>query len=410
MDAGRGSYFCGLVLGVAVGVAGTHVALSGRAAGGRLPDLRIEAGFTSAEAPAAETLAPELKTTFAPPPSTVHAIATSPVEVAPTEATSVDPPGPLPTVEHAEPLPAAQPREDAELRAFIRDELQTLAASEHDIWYETLQGLSREDATEILRIWKLTRGVGIGPISPELKQLASLPVEKQVPAPTAAKHEAEPRTTESHRTRNEDARRMCHLNLANSATPGFKRRELMIFEQTDATAPKDLPPARSDIWINASQGQLTKTQRVLDCAIEGSGFFQVKRGEETLLTRCGRFVLDSEGRISVPRSHGTPCPLEPSITVPNRCERLQIQFTGGVSVVIQGSTQHLGSIPLFKVFDPSALEPAGDNCFRTTAASGSATAAAPTAPEAIVQGSIEESNVDPAEERRKLDALANSPL
>jgi flagellar basal body rod protein FlgG len=412
MDAGRGSYICGLVLGIAVGVAGTHVALSGGSYSPvRLPDLSIGSRIESLAAPI-EVPAdlPELKTDFAPPPSTVHAIATSPAEIATTEATSVEPPRPLPNVEHAEPVPAEQPREDVELRAFIRDELQTLAASEHDVWYETLRGLSREDATEILRIWKLTRGVGSGPISPELKKFASLSVEKLISQPPAATLKPDPAELEANGTGHDDVRRLCRLNLANASTPGFKSRELMIFEQTDATAPEALPPAASDIWINVSQGKLTKTQRVLDCAIDGPGFFQVKRGEQTLLTRCGRFVLDDEGRIALPRSHGAPCPLEPAIMVPKNCERLQIRFTGEVTVVFNGSTQSLGTIPLFSVFDSAALEPAGDNLFNTTAASGSATPIAPAECMHIMQGSIEESNVDAAAEQRKLDALANSPL
>jgi flagellar basal body rod protein FlgG len=410
MDAGRGSYLCGLVLGAAIGVAGTHLVLGGRASTGRLPDLKIEAGLTAVNLSDAEALPSESRTSLAPQPSTVHAIATSPAEVEPTEATSVEPPRPLPTVENAEPLPAEQPREDAELRAFIRDELQTLAASEHDVWYETLRGLSREDATEILRIWKLTRRVESGPISPELKQFAALPIEKPVPTPSPAAPKPHPHESAEIRTHQDEVRRLCQLNLANVSTPGYRSRELMKFEQTGAAGSDGPTTARSNLLIDVSQGKIRHTQRVLDCAIKGSGFFQVKRGNETLLTRCGRFVLDDEGRIALPRSHGPPCPLEPAIAVPKDCEQLQIQLTGEITAVVKGATQHVGAIPMFCVFNSSALEPAGDNLFRITEDSGPARATAPAEPEAIIQGSVEESNVDAAMERCKLDELSNSPL
>jgi flagellar basal body rod protein FlgG len=397
------------MLGIAVGVAGTHVALSGRANPNvRLPQLSIGSRFDApaphAEMPALDTL-PELQTAFAPPPSTVHAIATAPAEIAPTEAIASEPPRPLLNIDGAEPLSAEQPREDAELRAFIRDELQTLAASEHDVWYETLRDLSREDATEILRIWKLTRGVASGPISPELKQFCAMPIEKLVTHPPVA--ETAPAPRQSRTATLADSHRLWQLNLANAATPGFKRRELMIFEQTGTAAIEGSSRPLTEIWINVAQGPLTNTQRLLDCAINGQGFFQVRRDKDALLTRCGRFVLDDENRIALPRSHGAPCPLEPAIKVPNDCERLQIQLTGEVTAVVKGApAQSLGTISLFNVLDPAALEPVGDNLFGVTTTSGPATRMTEGERGKILQGVIEESNVDPAAERRTLEALS----
>ena len=413
MDAGRGSYICGLALGVAVGVAGTHVALSGRALpSARLPELsidtRVESSITTGASPAVETLVPELQTAFAPPPSTVHAIATSPVEVEPVEAIAAEPPRPLPSIADAEPLPAALPREDAELRAFIRDELQTLAASEHDVWYEALHGLSREDATEILRIWKLTRGTGMGPTWPALQNVATLPVEKVAAAPVSERRETPPERTQTARPAiNDELRRLCQLNLANAATPGFKRRELMIFEQGGAQTTEGSPATPQGVWINVAQGKVTPTKRLLDCAIQGTGFFKVQREGSSFLTRCGRFVLDDQRRLALPRSHGAPCALEPAIVVPSDCERLQIQSTGQVVAVTKDdATKNLGTIKLFGVLDPAALKSVGDNLFEATPGSGPATSFSSSERGQVVQGSVEESNVDPAAERRKLDALA----
>jgi len=425
MDAGRGSYFCGLVLGMAVGVAGTHLALSGRSGRPplRLPDLSIGAPIPADSAqihlPPLESLTPELRTAFAPEPSTVHAIATAPAETTPkpsppADSAVIEPPRQLPIMPDAEPLPAELPREDAELRAFIRDELQTLAASEHDVWYETLRGLSRDDATEILRIWKMTRSADSGAVWPELNQLASVPgpaavarateqktpVERAVPA---ISHTSASTHLSSHQA---EVRRICQHNLANAATPGFKRRELIVFEHTDRSAKESPGSAAAISLINTSQGKLTETHRPLDCAIHGNGFFQVKRGEDACLTRCGRFVLDSSRRIALPRSHGEPCPIEPAIVVPVEVERLEILADGEVAATIKGSRQTLGNISLMQVVDSSALEPVGDNLFRPTTASGPVSTTTSDHRGELLQANIEESNVDPARERLSLEALA----
>ncbi|WP_197453489.1 flagellar hook-basal body protein [Caulifigura coniformis] len=389
----------------------------------RLPDLSIGTPISpdspEAHLPSLESLTPELRTAFAPEPSTVHAIATAPVETTPAPASPgdpapIEPPRQLPIMPDAEPLPAELPREDAELRAFIRDELQTLAASEHDVWYETLRGLSRDDATEILRIWKMTRGPDSGAVWPELDQIASAPVpaavakvaEKKPPAKPAApttSHTPGLTHLSSHQV---EVRRVCQHNLANSSTPGFKRRELIVFEHT-GRSPKESPDSSAVIsLINTSQGKLTTTQRPLDCAIHGNGFFQVKRGEDACLTRCGRFVLDRSRRIALPRSQGEPCPIEPAIVVPVNVERLEILADGEVAGRIEGSRQVLGRIGLVQVVDPSALEPVGDNLFKPTAASGAVSATTPDQRGELMQAHIEESNVDPAEERRRLEALA----
>jgi flagellar basal-body rod protein FlgG len=181
----------------------------------------------------------------------------------------------------------------------------------------------------------------------------------------------------------------------------------MIFEQSGTRSYDDAQAAPQGVWINVSQGKVTVTKRLLDCAIQGAGFFQVQRESGTFLTRCGRFVLDDQRRLAVPRSHGAPCPLEPAIVVPKDCERLQIQSTGQVVAVTKDEvSQTLGTIKLFGVLDPAALKPVGDNLFEATSSSGPATVLSATERGQVVQGSIEESNVDPAAERRKLDALA----
>ncbi|HVJ87270.1 MAG TPA: flagellar hook basal-body protein [Caulifigura sp.] len=411
MDAGRGSYLCGLVLGVAVGVAGTHVALSGRTGQApiRLPELSIPAPVpheTRLDLPPLEGLTPELKTAFAPAPVTVHAIATSPAEGSDDEHALPEPPRQLPEMTDVEPLQAEKPTEDAGLRAFIRDELQTLAAHEHDVWYETLHGLSREDATEILRIWKFTRGLSEPVDIPGFPKLAALTAKEAAPAAAPVATPAPPSAVSpgvQTLSQAEALRRVCRLNLTNAATPGFKRREVMLFDHAEQAGGSSEPL----VWINHSAGKQTNTGRPFDCSINGPGFFKVQRGTETYLTRCGRFIRTPSGHLALPQPKGDPCLLQPEVIVPEGCESLRIETDGAVHVKTAGAAEErlAGTIRLYNVFDPSALKPEPDNLFAMTPASGAERLV--TGEESTIwQGSIEESNVDPAAERLKLETVS----
>ena len=408
MDAGRGSYLCGLVLGVAVGVAGAHVALGGRPSRPvALPTLNIgtpsELSPGHAPLPALEGFTPELKTAFAPEPTTVHAIATAPLD-AEGRLEGPDAPRQLPAMTDAEPLQSERPHEDVELRAFIRDELKSLAASEHQIWYETLQGLSREDATEILKIWKLSRGFDEAIRIPGLPQLTAL-TSPELETPLKKPVVIAPETPAAISGTPQDlVERACLHNLANAATPGFKRWEVMMFERSaDAMGPRGNVPA---IWINSTAGELTETGRPFDCAVQ-VGFFKVRRGDDCYLTRCGRFVRLESGHLALPQANGEACRLEPEIVVPENCDQLQIAADGLVTVKVAGTeaTKDAGRICLFEVFDASALRPERDNLLAVTKESGPERAIARSRI-GIYQGYIEQSNVDVAAERLKLEAIS----
>ncbi len=105
-------------------------------------------------------------------------------------------------------------------------------------------------------------------------------------------------------------------NLANLRTPGFKREqgvetsfaEWMIYEmrpQKDAervgalhqVGSKAHNVATQETFTSFVQGPLEVTERHLDFALVGRGFFQVEGEEEVLYTRNGRFRLDVDGTL-----------------------------------------------------------------------------------------------------------------
>lgn len=90
-------------------------------------------------------------------------------------------------------------------------------------------------------------------------------------------------------------------NISNAATTGYKAdRESyrqFISELQDATEGSYALPVVERQWTDHAQGALQNTERALDVAIEGQGFFALTSGKQTLLTRNGSFHLSSEGEL-----------------------------------------------------------------------------------------------------------------
>lgn len=68
-------------------------------------------------------------------------------------------------------------------------------------------------------------------------------------------------------------------NTSNVSTPGFKAY------------------LSNKVGINQTQGQLTKTSRALDIAIEGSGWFVARKNDTLILTRNGQFQISNDGHL-----------------------------------------------------------------------------------------------------------------
>ena len=89
-------------------------------------------------------------------------------------------------------------------------------------------------------------------------------------------------------------------NLANVDTPGFKKLVLEEMAQGVPQNPdsaKDLFvfPRFKDTPVITTQGHLQKTDRPLDVAIQGDGYFTVKIKNKTVLTRNGHFFINQNG-------------------------------------------------------------------------------------------------------------------
>ncbi len=120
-------------------------------------------------------------------------------------------------------------------------------------------------------------------------------------------------------------------NMSNASTPGFKE-ELAVVQARHSRAAQlgksspgdgsinDLGSGVSlvETMTNFSPGPIKNTNRKLDVAIEGDGFFVVQKDGENFLTRAGNFHVDNNGRMrtaqgfTVMSRDNTPIVLDPT--------------------------------------------------------------------------------------------------
>jgi flagellar basal-body rod protein FlgG len=90
-------------------------------------------------------------------------------------------------------------------------------------------------------------------------------------------------------------------NLANSATPGFKRDDIALVPDSVAASTRSaniqpLPAGGSMLqWTDFTQGYIQTTGRNLDAAINGPGFFVVETPGGQRFTRAGTFSVTKDG-------------------------------------------------------------------------------------------------------------------
>jgi len=154
-------------------------------------------------------------------------------------------------------------------------------------------------------------------------------------------------------------------NLANVSTVGYKRRcsafSEALGEQASTGAEGSGQEEPSQAVFDFSQGHLIQTDRVLDCALHGKGFFVVETPEGPLYTRHGVFetnqngqVVDLSGRIVA----GTAGPLV--VPASAGLSRVHVGPDGRVSA--DGAP--VGQFRVVEFADKEdQLVPAGENCF-----------------------------------------------
>jgi flagellar basal-body rod protein FlgF len=157
-------------------------------------------------------------------------------------------------------------------------------------------------------------------------------------------------------------------NLANASTVGYKRRCNAFSKVLEAqgTGTQSYSPGTVDMnsSFDFSQGSIVETNRNLDFALYGKGFFVIETPEGPLYTRNGVFstnqngqIVDFQGRI-VGGQAG-------AITIPNNVALSQLYVSSDGNISADGT-----AIGQFKLVDfgdnEDKLVPTGGNCYRMT--------------------------------------------
>lgn len=161
----------------------------------------------------------------------------------------------------------------------------------------------------------------------------------------------------------------------------------------------------SNTQIDTSQGSLETTNRPLDVAINGNGWYKVQILDSmggTGYTRNGNFFVNNKGELVVGTGDGYR--LQPPITIPSGVpdNNITISEDGNVDVIKPGETQktNIGKIVVTQFINQQGLKQLGGSIYTETEASGTPMENPPGTNGAgtLKQGFLEGSNVDPVKE------------
>ncbi|MFA9461472.1 flagellar basal-body rod protein FlgF [Thiohalorhabdus methylotrophus] len=160
-------------------------------------------------------------------------------------------------------------------------------------------------------------------------------------------------------------------NLSNVSTTGFKANRLnfdgVLSEagKSRQSGPNDqiLFPVIKEGFTDHSQGALKKTDRKLDFALQGAGFFRVQTEDGEAYTRDGRFHLNPDGTLvdvdgrPVLNDNGAPIELS--------ARDVEVNEAG--ELFVPGSQAPVDRLGVVRAADPQQLEHRGDNLYTSRA-------------------------------------------
>lgn len=202
-------------------------------------------------------------------------------------------------------------------------------------------------------------------------------------------------------------------NIANMRTTGYKRaraefQDLLYqaYRQAGAATSEGGTVAPVAIEVGSgvktaatprimSQGVVAPTEKELDIAIRGEGYFMVQMPDgRTGYTRDGTFERSPEGELVTADGY----PVQPGITIPGDATAVSISSDGTVEAFMPGSNAptQIGQLQLARFVNKAGLSSAGNNLFVETGASGPAQLGTPNSDGVgdLLQGYLESSNVN----------------
>jgi flagellar basal-body rod protein FlgF len=189
-------------------------------------------------------------------------------------------------------------------------------------------------------------------------------------------------------------------NIANAGTPGYKAERVLFSDWLSRQPGAATPRGGSAIaytqdratWRDFSAGPLSHTANPFDLALTSEGYFTVSTPRGPRLTRDGRFGLMPDGTVAdgagnaLLDTSGKPIQLAPTDT------QIEIASDGTLS----SENGELGKIGVVRPADPMQLQAEGATTFISQGPT------IPVTAPGLVQGAVEESNVQPMQEMARM--------
>ncbi len=194
-------------------------------------------------------------------------------------------------------------------------------------------------------------------------------------------------------------------NMANITTSGYKK-SMVSFEsllnsqkQTTRATGINYDRIRAN-FSDFSPGALRQTENPLDVAIQGKGFFKVQGPDSVLYTRRGDFAVDGGGRLTTSNGLAVLDDANSPITIPNTdTSKIAIGDDGTIYTLgPRGTRAEVAKLAVVNIDDPFQLQRQPDTTF-SLKEGGQEIA---NIDSRVVQGNLELSNVNMAEELTKM--------
>ena len=176
-------------------------------------------------------------------------------------------------------------------------------------------------------------------------------------------------------------------NIANAATPSYKGEHLMFVEHLVRMEGAQQLSYVQDVAVvrDSSEGAFVSTGNPLDIAISGDGYLVVETTEGMRYTRNGRLHLDDQGRLVASDNFLVMGESNGPIQLSAEDSDVEIAMDGAISA----QSGQIGQLKVVRFENAQTLRRTFGGLYTTD----SQPLAAPDAK--VVQGMIEESNVQP---------------
>jgi flagellar basal-body rod protein FlgF len=189
-------------------------------------------------------------------------------------------------------------------------------------------------------------------------------------------------------------------NVANVNTTGYKRENIAfdtylmrpVAEQTYQFA------VENGTYRDAAQGPILMTSNPLDVAIQGEGYIPIQTQAGIRYTRAGAFQMNNEGELVTAAGDKVLGDGAQTITLPSDARDILIGPDGIITAQSGSGTSvtQVGKLSIVKFQNEQALAPVGNSLYNTDEAPQPATDSR------LVQGSIEQSNVQSITEMTRM--------